>query len=369
MDWSSFIPTVVTVGSSLLNSVTQNAQIDKYLKAQSEENEKAYQRNVEMWKMQNEYNSPTAVVQRLKSAGLNPALAYGNISGGLSSGAPALSPTDYSSMLNKRSVSSAALAGIQQARLIESQIRNIDSQTEQNIANTEQTLTYNKYQDALLTGDIKFKNASIDLMGSESDLNDARSFESYRNCERIIANTNEIYARIQEIEASVRNLDADTAIKSIQREWLPKEKQAAISEMYASVRALGASADLTREQFEQLLAEKTYNLAIKKTQSSNMFLEGLNLSLMNDELGLQIDIDKIQKAMSEYDKSHQSGQRAIDNITRLVSSFTGAYRDVMFGAKYGRSTYSSSWNEVYDSNTGRYVPTGTVTRSTSRYGH
>ncbi len=38
---------------------------------------KAYQREVELWNMNNEYNSPAMQVQRLKDAGLNPALIYG----------------------------------------------------------------------------------------------------------------------------------------------------------------------------------------------------------------------------------------------------------------------------------------------------
>lgn len=38
---------------------------------------KAYNREVALWQMNNEYNTPAAQVQRLKDAGLNPALVYG----------------------------------------------------------------------------------------------------------------------------------------------------------------------------------------------------------------------------------------------------------------------------------------------------
>ena len=37
----------------------------------------AYNRQKEFWNMQNEYNTPTKQVERLKAAGLNPALMYG----------------------------------------------------------------------------------------------------------------------------------------------------------------------------------------------------------------------------------------------------------------------------------------------------
>lgn len=51
---------------------------------------KAYNREVELWKMNNEYNTPAAQIQRLKDAGLNPALIYGtgsSVATGVSKGA------------------------------------------------------------------------------------------------------------------------------------------------------------------------------------------------------------------------------------------------------------------------------------------
>lgn len=40
--------------------------------------EKAYERDVEMWNRQNEYNNPASQMSRLKEAGLNPNLVYGS---------------------------------------------------------------------------------------------------------------------------------------------------------------------------------------------------------------------------------------------------------------------------------------------------
>lgn len=51
---------------------------------------KAYTREVDLWRMNNEYNTPAAQVQRLKDAGLNPALIYGtgsSVATGVSKGA------------------------------------------------------------------------------------------------------------------------------------------------------------------------------------------------------------------------------------------------------------------------------------------
>lgn len=46
----------------------------KYNRAMAEY---TFNKNIEMWRMQNEYNSPQAQMQRLKEAGLNPHLMYG----------------------------------------------------------------------------------------------------------------------------------------------------------------------------------------------------------------------------------------------------------------------------------------------------
>ena len=50
-----------------------------------EQNDKSRQWNEEMWNKQNQYNTPTAQIGRLVDAGLNPALAYGDITGALAS--------------------------------------------------------------------------------------------------------------------------------------------------------------------------------------------------------------------------------------------------------------------------------------------
>ena len=50
--------------------------------------EKQYQDNIKLWQMQNEYNDPSAQMERLQKAGLNPNLVYGKGAGGNSAGVP-----------------------------------------------------------------------------------------------------------------------------------------------------------------------------------------------------------------------------------------------------------------------------------------
>ena len=51
--------------------------------------DKQYTDNVNLWQMQQEYNSPENQVARLKAAGINPNLAMGQISTGSAISAPA----------------------------------------------------------------------------------------------------------------------------------------------------------------------------------------------------------------------------------------------------------------------------------------
>lgn len=73
---------------------TSKENVNKTIAAQKAEAELAYQRSVEMWNMQNLYNSPEAQMARFKAAGLNPHLIYGQGNAGNSSNIPNYQPAN-----------------------------------------------------------------------------------------------------------------------------------------------------------------------------------------------------------------------------------------------------------------------------------
>lgn len=75
--------------SSLANNSFNASEAAKDRRWQESMYEKQYQDNVNLWKMQQDYNSPENQVERLKSAGINPSLALSNISTGSAQSAPA----------------------------------------------------------------------------------------------------------------------------------------------------------------------------------------------------------------------------------------------------------------------------------------
>lgn len=91
------------LGSSAMNNKAvqdtnkANMEIAKYqTQWQQQENEKAYQRSLNMWNLQNEYNSPTQQMARIRAAGLNPNLVYGNgVTGNSAGSTPQYEPAKF----------------------------------------------------------------------------------------------------------------------------------------------------------------------------------------------------------------------------------------------------------------------------------
>lgn len=88
------------LGGSMIGAGAQksanatNMELARYQNAwQQAENERAFDRSVEMWNLQNAYNSPSAQMSRLRQAGLNPNLVYGSgVTGNSAGSAPSYQP-------------------------------------------------------------------------------------------------------------------------------------------------------------------------------------------------------------------------------------------------------------------------------------
>lgn len=97
----SIVQGAIGLGSDYLSQQQQLAnqmQINDKTFAQNQLlQQQAYNQNLAMWSAQNEYNSPLAQMNRLKSAGLNPNLVYGggNVTGNTASSAPQFSPAQH----------------------------------------------------------------------------------------------------------------------------------------------------------------------------------------------------------------------------------------------------------------------------------
>lgn len=125
-------------------------------KSQKSENRKAFERDFFMWNAQNAYNHPSAQMARLKEAGLNPMLVYGNgsVFGNTSGSAPSYRPADVT---GKYSGLGKGFSSYVAARQLNQNLQLGQEQIDQVKANTQ-----------LLRSQI-FKN-DIEALGSALDL-------------------------------------------------------------------------------------------------------------------------------------------------------------------------------------------------------
>ena len=195
MSWLSAIPIVGGIIEGAMNN-SSNKEIAR-------ENREF---SLDMWNRNNEYNTPLAQMQRLKAAGLNPNLMYGQGTTGNSS-APAkadgANPTQY-----KLNFLEAAQLH-QQQKLNEQSIQLQKSQTELNHAQAQKVNaeTANTHANTLNTQEtMQFNRESRPKILEKFDLDNANIKLSNENLNKINA----------KIEADINQIKANTNLTARQ---------------------------------------------------------------------------------------------------------------------------------------------------------
>lgn len=181
--------------SGLFGTLSQNAYVDKQIAAQAEENQKTRdynlnlakmqnQWNIDQWQRENEYNTPSAQMKRLSDAGLNPDLFYQNgVSGmtaasspSMTAGAPA-TPQDMSALGQKKTVGQAMQESLQGA-MLGAQIRLTNAQADK--AEHEATGQDLKNQNILA-----LDKAALDKLLADTELSKEQKKEVTQNIENL----------------------------------------------------------------------------------------------------------------------------------------------------------------------------------------
>lgn len=213
------LSTAIGVASSIAGNVASNKNIDTQIAAQQYENEKnreynlnlakmQNQWNIDQWNRENAYNSPAAQMARYKSAGLNSDLIYGQQN--LSAASPEMTagegsqPTDVSNLANKRTIGDIAAQASQtrltnaQAKLAESQAKKMDSDTEaQNITNS--------WLPDLLKGDVDVKSADVRQKLSAAGLNDKQIEVATEQIRVMQQSVKESQKKIEDLQSQMEN--------------------------------------------------------------------------------------------------------------------------------------------------------------------
>lgn len=264
MDWLS---PVLSAAGGLFSSFFSNMSVNRQLKAQREENALNRQFNSEeaqksrdfaslMFDRENAYNDPKAVIQRLQSAGINPALAYGNMadSSSITSNASASSGGSITpSPLDTSGIVSAGQSYLN-SRIAESQISLNEAQAGRLRAETP------------LVSQIQ--QSIIDLHNSGTKLNLSQSSYTDEDKKLLPEKLNNLKQNTENLKQSLENLKSenlilgenykqaisDTHIKSVAAAYAEQFSEAQLNQLIASTQSLFANAHLSREQALQVAA-------------------------------------------------------------------------------------------------------------------
>jgi|GEM_PF-5050930 len=257
MSWLSAIPVV----GGMIEGAMNNASNKKIARENREF-------SLEMWNRNNEYNTPLAQMQRLKEAGLNPNLMYGQGTTGNSS-APAkadgANPTQY-----KLNFLEAAQLH-QQQKLNEQSIQLQKSQTELNHAqaqkvNAETANTHANTQNTTET--MQFNRESRPKILEKYDLDNAGIKLSNENLNKINA----------KIDADINQIKANTNLTARQSEVAKATLGKILIESQNAIKQ-GRTIDL--QQVEQDARNQLWRQGINPNSSgTNGLIDWLRNSLL-----------------------------------------------------------------------------------------
>lgn len=202
----------------------------------------AYNRQIQFWNMQNEYNLPSNQIQRLKDAGLNPALMYQSAaSGGTASG---LSGVQKSQSQAYTKFTEAAMNFLQ-AKNISEQNENLKADREYKEAQTEALKQQTEFEKQNNTFRLKQSNLKVESMELANEFNSS-TIESRISAVVQIPGMNK--AKQDIAEQNLRNL-----------KWKEQQEIFKIGIEISQIRKLQAETDLIelKQSYQQSLNRLT----------------------------------------------------------------------------------------------------------------
>lgn len=330
----------------LINNVSGKSPQDNSIKAQQAENERnrqfnseqaklAYDRQIAFWKMQQDYNTPAALMRRYKDAGLNPDLVYGQISPtnpSASSPVASSSGSVGSDLSNKRTLGDIASMALQMQRE-KAEIDNIKADTANKNANTAGTLTYNQFQEKLLQGQIDLNNMNLMLGDWTAKLNDAEQKRLFQETKNLEKSYDVLSAEIDKLRASVANIDADTALKKLEAHFATPRFKAEMEEVASRINKNYADANLSAAQASEITQLLTYKMLNLESQTASNWQSVQNgIVHIGTEKGIQANL-AIQGETMDWDltmnKTFGTAERAVGLATDIQSYLMSPVQNIV----------------------------------------
>lgn len=239
-------------------------------------------------KMYNQYESPRAMIDQYKEAGLNPALMYGGTIGG-SVSSPAGSPES----VNPGSPDIAGLIELaMQGKMLKAEIDNIESQTDKNRAETART-------EALTPVEVRELASRIDLNKADMSRAEAETSVAWANA-AILESDAKFRDKFNEVNLALAELDK-------------AKSEVAIKEANQRVYNLMRDYVISFAKEQEILAN-----------TGKISAEALNASVEYDILQFNKVSGEYEAKMSEYNYDHRNGTRIWNRIATGASALRDA---------------------------------------------
>lgn len=255
--------------SSLANNSFNASEAAKNRRWQEQMYEKQYTDNVNLWKMQQDYNTPENQVVRLKQAGINPYLALGNISTGSASSVPQSAQAGSGAQATGTPAHFAGLTEGVLNLLKSKDERNLLKEQAKNIAAD----SLSKRIDSITQHQKNLADIIGLLRGSERDAASAALNRSFRQTEEELRG----FKKQQYIDSSLEsNLRRASMIQSLN--YFPQQKRLEFAEILANIAESSSRKDLNREQIKhiakQIVTEEARGLS--QQQQNQLFDDTYN---------------------------------------------------------------------------------------------
>lgn len=296
--------------------------------------EKQNKWNIEQWQRNNDYNTPSAVMSRLRSAGINPHMYYskGNAMGGVSTSSPEMtsgSPAeavDTSGMLGQTTYGQSVQMAMDKAVQVAS-IRKLNADTRL----TEQKADTEEYNTDIFESDAAFRNAlnsstlrltdmDIDLKGSQKNLTDGQ--------------IGMLRYEAAMLQKQMDKIDRENELMAEQIANLTEERRSIIlkrvldSELVeAQCKELAAKTHLSYEEARDLAATRAARLLNLNASTQKMQNEAYVSAWDTKIKHLELDLDS---DMFEWRKTMEKAHDVVD-LTATVSQEVNRWTETING--------------------------------------